>query len=58
MNNYTLILILIIVIVIYFAFRKPEQFSVDNKQKQCSDIAIDKSILGYQINVLNQHKLA
>jgi hypothetical protein len=51
-----LLILAVISIVLYFALRKTDHFSINPKQKQCSDAAIDKSIINYQINPLNQHK--
>jgi hypothetical protein len=59
--EHTILLALIIALALYaFYFRHTESFENDNAtvkpRKECSDVAISKSIMDYQLSPLNQLK--
>lgn len=58
--QYNILLALIIVLVIYALFfshkESFENASTVKPRKECSDVAISKSIMDYQLSLLNQLK--
>lgn len=56
--EHTILLALIIALALYaFYFRHTESFdSTVKPRKECSDVAISKSIMDYQLSPLNQLK--
>jgi uncharacterized membrane protein YjfL (UPF0719 family) len=55
MDNY--ILLLGALIILYFLYKSNEKFENEKdmkKNKECSRLALNKAIYGYQVNMINR----